>query len=634
MRFVRPCRIRFARALPAGVGAAATALLLGCSGNNFAPPGTPVLTMGRTTNSSDFAAYIISVDLITLTATDGSQAAPITTPEVVDFAQLNSLTELVETPAVPSGTYTSATITLDYSAPSIWLNLNGSPVSANVVNNTGAAITTETVTVTFDPHHPLVVTAGQSVQFRIDFDLNASHSVTSTSPATVEVQPFVTMSVASVDSTVMRARGLFVVVPTGSQVPAGTHNAFIMNMRPFYDLVSALGALNVNTDANTYWNINGTIYTGTAGLAALGGQQEQVPVVAYGTLDDLSGITPSFNATSVYVGTSQESELYEYLTGVVSARSGDTLTLRGITYLQPLGSPARCYVSSAPVTIGSGTVVSQDGVATPGLTPASISVGQQITVYGQANPAADVDVGLCTLSSLDATAGHVRLAQTPVWGTPTAVGPGSATLDVLSLGAFAPSGFNFTGTGANGQDAAPTAYAVNTGSLDTSAITAGTLPALATGIVTPFGSAPPDFTASAITPGANTLQTLVVEWNKPGAAAPFTSITSAGLVVNLADANLSAIHRIRTGPATTDLNTLPSSPLITTVGAGETDLVLAVGSSSLANGISVFNSASAFTAGLNSALAANKVFRLVAYGQYNSSSNTFVASRINVALEE
>jgi len=590
------------------------------------------MSMGSPTYSSDFAAYLISVDSITLTATDGSVATPLITPEAIDFARLNSITELVEVPAVPAGTYTSGTITLDYSAPAIWLNRNGSPVLANPVSNTGAALSVVTVTVTFDPSHPLVITAGKSVRLRIDVDLTASNSVTSASTPTVQVQPFATMSTAPVDSTVMRARGLFVVVPTGANIPAGTNGVFIMNMRPFYDQSSALGALNVNTNANTYWNINGVAYTGTAGLTALTPLQENTAIVAYGTLDNLSGITPSFNATSVYVGASQESALAEYFTGVVSRRSGDTLTLRGATYLQPLGQV--CYVDSVPVTIGSSTIVSQDGVATPNLTAASVSVGQQVSLFGQVNPAGNVDTGTCNLTSVDATAGQVRLAQTPVWGAPTAIAPGSVTLDVLSLGAFAPSLFTFTGTGANGQDATPTAYAVNTGSLDTSAIAAGTLPVLASGIASPFGSAPPDFTAAAITPGAATLQTLVVEWNTPGAAAPFTSATSAGLIVNLGDANLGTLHEIRTGPTAVDLNTLPASPLITTVGAGQTSLDLAVGSTALTTGISVFNSAAAFASGLNSALHANKVFRLVAYGQYNSSTNTFVASRIRVALEE
>jgi hypothetical protein len=37
---------------------------------------------------------------------------------------------------------------------------------------------------------------------------------------------------------------------------------------------------------------------------------------------------------------------------------------------------------------------------------------------------------------------------------------------------------------------------------------------------------------------------------------------------------------------------------------------------------------------LNSALnGTNKVYRLAAFGQYNSASNTFVATRIDVALQ-
>jgi len=55
----------------------------------------------------------------------------------------------------------------------------------------------------------------------------------------------------------------------------------------------------------------------------------------------------------------------------------------------------------------------------------------------------------------------------------------------------------------------------------------------------------------------------------------------------------------------------------------------------LTTGVSMFSSAASFVTGLNSALnGTNKVFRLVAYGQYNPSTNTFVAARIHVALEE
>ena len=621
MTVVPPPRTRLARVLPATVCAAA-ALLAACHTTTNPPPGTPVITMGDLTNSGDFMSYIINIDAITLTRSDGTLVTPLVTPESVDLARLNSITELVEAPAVPEGTYTSGSITLDYtSTQGVWLNLNGQTQSASAANPSGTGMTTVGVTVTFDPAHPLVVTQNQSVRLQIAVDLTASNELTTpTAPAVVTVQPFVTMSVAPVDATVMRLRGLFV---TTTDVSSG----FYMNARPFYDLVSSLGAVIVHTNAQTYFNINGSVYTGAAGLSAIATQQQNSPLVVYGTLADLSGITPTFNATQVYFGQIQESQLAYYFTGTVTARTGDTITLRAADALTPLGSTL--YIDSVPVTLGSGTAVFEDGVATPGLTIANVSVGQQITVAGQ--PV--LDTTGTVIVSLDATTGLVRLRPTTLWSTLNA----DNTQDLLSLGRFAPAAMTFTGTGTSGP-ATPTAYVV-----DTSAVPPGPTPTTGQllqvqGGVTPFGTAPPDFTARSMTPGPNTLQTLVVNWTNGGSANPFTSASDAGLVVNLADADLGATHEIRTGPAPLDLKTLPASPLITTTGADQSNLQLAIGSATLTSGISVFNSASGFASAVNSDFAAgtNKISRLVAYGQCNNPTtcDTFVASRISVALHE
>jgi hypothetical protein len=621
MTVVPPPRTRFARLLPATVCAAA-ALLGACHSSTNPPPGTPVVTMGDLTNSGDFMSYIINIDAIQLTRSDGTVVTALATPQTVDLARLNSITELVEAPAVPEGTYTSGLIILDWTSTRlVWLNLNGQTLSASAANTSGTGLTTASVIVTFDPAHPLVVTQNQSVRLHIAVDLTASNELaTSIPPAVVTVQPFVTMSAAPVDATVMRLRGLFV---TTTDVSSG----FYMNTRPFYDLVSALGSVIVHTNAQTYFNINGSVLTGAAGLSTLATQQQDMPLVVYGTLDSLSGITPTFNATEVYFGQTQESQLAYYLTGTVTARSGDTITLRASDALTPLG--VSVYLDSVPVKLGSNTFVFEDGIATPGLTIANVSVGQQITVAGQAA----FDSTGTVIESLDATSGLVRLRPTTLWSMLNADG----TQDLLSLGRFAPGAMSFTGTGSSGP-ATPSAYVV-----DTSAVPPG--PATTTGEllqvqggVTPFGTAPPDFTARSMTPGPSTLQTLVVNWTSGGSAHPFTSISSAGLVVNLADADLGAIHEIRTGPATLDLKRLPASPLITTTGANQSNLQLAIGSTTLTSGISVFNNASGFASKVNSDFAAgtNKIFRLVAYGQCNNPTtcDTFVASRISVALHE
>jgi hypothetical protein len=621
MTVVRTPRSRSARALTALAWGCA-ALLASCGGGSSTAPGTPVITLSDT--SGDFAAYRVAIDSITLTNSNGAIATPLLTTESVDLAALTDLAELLEVPAAPSGTYTSAALTLDYTTASIWVNVNGQAVSAIAVDSTGKALTTITITITFDPNHPLVITRGQSTRLAIDIDLAASNSInTSTTPATVTVRPFPVMTPAPADATLIRVRGRIVTVESGS-------SDYVMNVRPLTDLTSALGAVTVSTNAQTYFNINGVAYTGAAGLTAMASLPENSTSAAYGTLGDLSGIKPGFHATAVYAGTSLESPVAQHIGGVVSARNGNTLTVHGATLLTfipgNVGYTAT-YANNATVTIGSATVVSEDGVAASALTPAAISVGQQLDVSGLGS------VDTAGNITLDATAGQVRLASTRIWGMLNSATAGSASLDVVSLGNFAPAGFNFAGTGTTAAN--PSAYVVNTGSLDESATAANTLLQV-DGIVNAFGSAPPDFTATAITAGTATEQRLVVEWVNGGATAPFLSDSSAGLVVDLNNANLGTIHEIRTGPAALELKTLssfPASPLITTVGADQSKLQLAIGSASLSTGVSVFNSISGFATALTSTFnGSNKIYRLVAVGQYNIGTNTFVASRISVAL--
>jgi hypothetical protein len=528
---------------------------------------------------------------------------------------------------VPVGTYTTLTLQLDYNAPDITVNVNGVPTIASPVDTTGAAMTVSTLTVSFDPGKQLVINGGVSTRLALDINLAASNTINfSASPLTVTVKPFMTATVTPADQTVMRARGIFVIAQPSS-------SDYVVNMRPFSDLVSALGALTVNTTSTTYFNINGVAYTGAAGLTAMQSLQISTPVAAYGTLGSLATITPSFNATAVYAGTSLEDPLADYFTGTVRAVSGATLTLHGATLRSRLGTPG--YFPDVAVTVGSGTIVSEDGVAASGLSTQSISVGQLINVSGQSGTDSNNNLTLdATGQVAGAPPGQVRLQPTPVWGTLNSAVAGSMSLNVLSIGNFQPSALTFTGTGTTAaNDAVPASYAVNTPGIDESATSAGTL--LETfGLVTPFGSAPPDFTASSVTPGSSTPQTLVVEWENGGAASPFSSASSAGLVVNLSNANLSGtIRYIATGPTKTDLTTLPASPTI--VFAAGSTLTLAVGPVAVNSvpTIEVFNSASTFATQLASALnGTNLVYRLVCVGQYSSATNTFTATQVVVNL--
>ncbi|HWZ63857.1 MAG TPA: DUF4382 domain-containing protein [Steroidobacteraceae bacterium] len=595
----------------------ASSVLAGCHTNENVIYGTGVVTMGDA--NEDFASYIVDIDDITLTRNDGLVIEPLSEPEIVDLAKLHDLTELVENPAIPVGTYTSLTLVLDYTAASIWVNVNGVATVATPVDTTGASMLTATLTVTFDPDNLLVINSQQCTRIHLDINLAASNTITiSGSTVTDTVQPFMTATPIPEDSTVMRARGLLVVAQPKS-------SNFIVNMRPFADLISALGAMTINITSTTYFNINGAIYTGAAGLAAMQDQQVDTAVAAYGTLGSFSTITPTFNATAVYVGSALESPLADYITGVVSARVGDTLTIHGASFLSRLGDLQ--YYDQLPITLSSEAAVSEDGVAASGLSIQSISVGQLINVAGQAA----YDSTDTIVESLDATAGLLRLQSTPVWGTLASGAAGSMALDVLSFGDYQPSVFNFAGTGPTAaDDANPASYLVNTGATNMSTTPVGTL-LEANGIVTPFGAAPPDFTATSVVAGSTTPQQLVVEWEDGGDVGPFTSYSTAGIVVNLADAKVSSTVRyIATGPVKTDLKTLPASPAITF--ASGAPLTLAIGNNAA---ISVFNSASGFITSLKTTLnGTNAVYRLVCVGQYSSTTNTFTATQVAVNLQQ
>jgi hypothetical protein len=616
------------RSVICGFTAVLALLATACGNNNF-DVGTSVLTL-TSTSSTPFASYIVTIDDIILTRQDGTPVQTLSVPERVDLTQYSSLAELLEAPPVGVGTYVSATITLDYTitAPIITVNVNGQAVPVSLVDTTGAAPTTQTLTIVFDPSNPMVVTKGTSALANLNIDLEASNSINySTSPVTVTVKPFWAVNAKPVYNSPIRARGLFVVADANT----GT---FVFNVRPLHDLQSALGALTIHPDANTYYNVNGVTYTGAAGLAAVAKLQEntQIAVIGPGTaIGGLSGITPTFTATAVYAGTSLESTIADHITGVVSARSGNSLTIQGaeLSVGNQLSTQfgAVTFANTATVSIGPSTIVSQDGVAvaTP-LDISAISVGQNIDVSGQSV----VDPVTGNPVSLDATLGQVRLQSTTQWGQLISATAGSLALNLLSINNDEPAVFNFTGTGSNsGLDATAGSYAVNTGSIDESATPAGTLLKI-DGFATAFGSAPPDFNATAVTPGTSVDSQVIIEWANGGAIAPFSGLSGSQLVVDLANTNLvGTTHVIRTGPTSVDLASLPAGFAISTVNVDPSTVSLAIGS--LTAGIRTFSDPQAFAEQIQAVLAANSpINKLVAVGRYDATTNTFNASSIDL----
>ncbi|HXS20288.1 MAG TPA: hypothetical protein VN735_03610 [Steroidobacteraceae bacterium] len=618
-----------------GFGVAVAAALAGCSANTKVYNGTPVVTVtGQATG--DFSTYVVGISVYSMTRSDGYIAYPAgyTYEEFADLTQRVDLSELLNAVGLPTGSYTSVVIGIDYSSPIVYLKGATTPAS---VKDSGGTVDPGIlyVTVKFDPSHPFVLSLNQSTPLALDFNLAASNTV-DVSTNVVTVKPFVEAVSPSNDTEPVRARGLFVAANTGQ-------SNFVEDLRPFEDNVySTVGALQVDTTPSTYYNVDGKVYTGASGLAAVAAIAANTPIEAYGTL--VSGgsstkITPEITATQVYAGTVVANGQYEHVRGIVTAVSGTTLTVSNATYLYYegycLSNLCYTYFPTATINVGPSTLVTADNVASTAFS--LFSVGTQVDAIGVGSQNSS---GALTL---DATNGLLRLQSTPIWGTLTSGAAGSATLNVLSMGntGLPASDFNFTGTGtSSATDATVASYAVGTTAAsatapsigpDLTAVTAGTLLRI-DGFPTSFGAAPPDFNATAVTPGASEPADLIVEWSGSGATAPFTSQDSTSLALNLSNADLAEVvmgpQSDCSGTATAACIPLTGTPAITISGGNQ----FAIGNATA--GISMFSTSSAFASALGSTLnGSTAVYRVVAIGTYDSASNTFAATRVDVALE-
>jgi hypothetical protein len=108
-----------------------------------------------------------------VTLNNGTANVPVlTTPQVVDFAQLSGLHQLLDLNAVPTGTYSSATVTI--ASPVIaFIDTTQNPPVINTINGT---LTQSSVTVNFAS--PFVLNAADLVGLRMEFDLRQSLQTT------------------------------------------------------------------------------------------------------------------------------------------------------------------------------------------------------------------------------------------------------------------------------------------------------------------------------------------------------------------------------------------------------------------------------------------------------------------------
>ena len=662
-------------------------------------PGSTTLSAAA---PADYTSYIVTIDSIVLNRSDGQQFEALATPEIVDFAQLKNVSELWGTATIPTGTYVSALITVDYTSAVISVMVNGVPTLATVQNTAGATntpatataaavsnVTTFEVAVAFDPANPLVITptyaTTSAVPLALDLDLAASGYVNLNGGAPIAVvNPYFTASVLPPNTNLIRVRGPMI----NTNVSLGTYTVYL---RPFYDEDNNLGSLSLFNTANTIYTINGVPYVGAAGITALAQLSAGSTVTAAYTT-----FTPDYNAANgayagtfypVYViaGSTLEDIYTEGIVGDVIARNGNTLTLRGSTLILNtadlsyycVSGNLGCDVTDTQVLLGSGTLVTADDTTLTGLNSSSIAVGQRIQARGvcadQGTQCTGPTIAIDSTGTTATNTGSVRLLSTQLWGPLVSSASGSLVMNVEAINDWPVSNYSFAGNG-SAATPVPTSFTVDTGTLGLPADAVAGNPLWVNGLFAPFGTAPPEFTASAVNsessvqvaggtltaPGTQTCglgsqvcepATLRVLYNFStgnGVTAPFTGLSNTGFSIDLTNTALvSAVIRI--GPENIDLHSLPASPEIVpttltatstfaplyTVGnPGSSTITTASTVTTAATALSAFSSFPAFVAEFNSSVSAatNSVIEVTARGVYDRANNVFTATTVNVVL--
>jgi hypothetical protein len=598
--------------------------------------GTAVVSL--TDAPGDFVSYIVQVDSLSLTRSNGSIVQTVPAVSQVDFTQLVNLSEILTADQVPPGSYTSAQLTLDYSHADIVVSTaNGNvtvPAADLIDGATGSPISGPlTITLSF-PNHPLVITEGTVSHLALDFNLSASNTVAlNASPVTVTVNPVLSATLAPDTSKLIHVRGPLVSV-------SAANSDYVVEVWPFEDKDDSFGQFTVDTTSSTTFLINGTSYTGSAGLTALAALPAQTLTTAYGAWDTS---TKTFTASTVHAGSSVVGVSGNAVVGTVVARSGDTLTLaNALAFVPPASGSSSgwdddlAFQPQVTVTVGSATTVAEQGQSGT-FSIADLSIGQRVRFTGTLGTSGSG-------TTLDATSGSALLEPTRGVGLYSSAGTGSIAVNLQSLGSVPATELDFTGTGASSAtDASASDYEVQIpSSFSSAAFTAG-LPVEFTGFAAPFGTAPPDFSATTVISFGQARAKLQAFWSAPGTQTAFTALSSTELVIGQAALEAATVHTIRIADTQIDASSLSTGvtlvPASTSTssdsgmsGSDDSEQVFVIAHQS-SETVDTFATFSDFTTALNADLANGSVIGIAAQGLYGA-NGTITVQRVFVVLND
>jgi hypothetical protein len=469
---------------------AASFIMTGCGGGGSEnQSGSGEVVISLTDAQGDFATYTVDVVSIKLTRADGTEVETLPLATRVDFARYTDVSEFLTAATVPNGRYVKGSMVLDYANADIRVedaDGDAQPATA-VVDSQGGPIGRLEVNVVLEGRSALPVTPGVPKNLLLDFDLEQSNSVAfAGSDVTVTVTPVLIAEVDPQLPKVHRLRGPL-------QGVNMAEDRFRLYIRPFFHPIRTgpryFGSLAVNTDEETFYEIDGISYQGAPGLAVLDTLPQFAPVIARG---DLRFSPLRFEAREVYAGSSVPGGALDVVRGsVVERTANDAIIVKGATLIR--GDGVMVFNDRVTVQLDPSTAVTRQ-LSTDTFDIDDISVGQRIVVFGTVTNDAVSDL------QLSAANGYARMRLSTLRGRVEALPEDQSwlALKLASINNRSIALYDFTGTGFDtAGDADADFYEINTGSLSLEGIGVAD-PVAVAGFPTAFGSAPPDFTAQTV----------------------------------------------------------------------------------------------------------------------------------------
>lgn len=528
----------------AGLFLVSALILPGCGGGGGSSSGdagaegkeTSEMAITLTDAPSDFASYTVDVVAIDLKKANGAEVHTLPITQRVDFSQYTDMTEFVTACTIPSGVYTEATLTLDYSNADIRLEDNNANIvrvmNTNIVDVNGNPVTIIKVTVNLGLP-ALTILPGVASHLALDFNLKASNSVDFTNGIpTVTVSPVLLANLVPDLTKTHRARGMLAEVDTDQ-------GFFTMAVKPFIHKISGdqgrFGTLKVVPSQNTIYIIDNVQFQGADGLAALAlPAHADAPVLVLGRFK----INPNLlEAQEVYVGTSVPGGKRDVAGGNVIARSGNTITIRGASLVRSTGQLDFC--NTVMVNLVDGNTVVSKQLSKGILDIDAISVGQRIVVFGTAG-------NLDGNGNLTMTATAARMLITHLRGIVQSSKAHQMVMTLEAIDGRKPGGFSLTDAGAD-----PANYVVAT-----SANLAAQSRVNVWGFVNSFGHTDEaDFNAQTVINISTIPSILCANWKMQGYERAFTATSPTRLELDLTLNRLGRFHFLNRAGVVDDLTT-------------------------------------------------------------------------------